>query len=74
MQQRMTNGEEAEATEKRVDWKDVKTEVVKWMAMYLNHHCPEEKIWIGSEEKQKNETENEWYWLSMEPLVGSGSN
>lgn len=40
----MTNEEEAEAKEKRVDGKDVKTEAVKWMETYLDHHCPEEKI------------------------------
>lgn len=44
----MTNEEQAEAAEKRVVGKDVKTEVVKWMVMSLDHHCPEEKIWIGS--------------------------
>lgn len=70
----MTNEEEAEAKEKRVDGKDVKTEAVKQMEIYLDHHCPEEKIWICGQEKQKNGTENEWYWLNKEPLVGRGSN
>lgn len=42
----MTNEEEAEAKEKRVDGKDVKTEAVKWMEIHLDHHCPEKKIWI----------------------------
>lgn len=73
-QQRITNEEEAEATEKREDGKDVKTVAVKWMEIYLDHHCPEEKIWIGGQEKQKNGAEDEQYWLNKEPLVGSGSN